>query len=100
MKELYETQKGFAVASEDLEGISLTGPHPDDLKHYCRKGSVIAEWNPKPCGFSLEIALRPFWKPILIRGKSFNFLWLHLRWRIVRKRVFGKIVYKPDADQA
>lgn len=48
-------ERGYAVMSQDLKGISFESTSLDDCKRYCFNGDVIVEAIPERCGFSLRV---------------------------------------------
>lgn len=95
--ELNSRDKGYAVMSKNLKGISIDGYSINELKRYCREGSVIVERIPKVYGFSILISWHEFYKPFDFKYSTKNIFKLHFQLTKEYTHKTGKIVYTPES---
>jgi|GEM_PF-4089731 len=90
---LDSNRKGFAIMSEDLQGISYEAERLEDCLRWLHKGSVIAERIPYVSGFTIQVHwFRDYYKPIRLRSSLKNIFYLHFQAYKTYSHKTGKVI--------
>lgn len=88
---------GYAVMSEDFQGISFQDFSLETCKRFCRPGYVIVKTMRGIMGFEVRVCWFDYYKPFEWRRGHGNIFYLHLNFNKVFHDIYTRdVVWKPD----
>lgn len=93
---LESNQKGYAVMSKDLSGISFESDNIKACLRYLRGDDVICELIPHVSGFSISFNWFHFYKWLSFKHGMKNILWIHWHYYKNHSHKTGKIIPKNE----